>query len=168
MIFKTSDEGIAEMEDIKLREASLNDKPILLEFEQQVLLAERPYNPAIKPAGAFYYDMDDLLTSKNTHLLVAETKERVVGSGYAQIRSSKQSLVHEAHSYVGFMYVVPEYRGQGVNKRILERLVQWSTDQGISDFYLDVYSENQAAIRAYQKAGFVHSMIEMKLNVSKG
>jgi len=159
--------GVADMEDINFREASLNDKFILLEFEQEVLQAERPYNSAIKSADAFYYDMDDLLTSKNTLLLVAETKERIIGSGYAQIRSSKQSLIHETHSYIGFMYVAPEYRGQGVNKRILERLVQWSTNQGISDFYLDVYSENQTAIRAYQKAGFVQSMIEMKLNVSK-
>jgi len=154
------------MNDIVFREASLNDKPVLLEFEQHVIQAERPFNSAIKLVDAYYYDMADLLNSKKSHLLVAEIEGVVVASGYAQIRPSKQSLVHDFHSYLGFMYVVPEFRGRGVNKSILERLIQWSTNQGISDCYLDVYSDNEAAIRAYQKAGFVNSMIEMKLNCS--
>jgi ribosomal protein S18 acetylase RimI-like enzyme len=154
------------MNDIVFREASLNDKPVLLEFEQHVIQAERPFNSAIKSVDAYYYDMADLLNSKKSHLLVAEINGVVVASGYAQIRTSKQSLVHDFHSYLGFMYVVPEFRGRGINKSILERLIQWSTNQGISDCYLDVYSGNEAAIRAYQKAGFVNSMIEMKLNCS--
>jgi GNAT superfamily N-acetyltransferase len=63
------------------------------------------------------------------------------------------------------MYVAAEYRGRGINKSIIERLVEWSEGQGIFDCYLDVYSENEAAIQAYKKAGFVSSMIEMKLNL---
>jgi ribosomal protein S18 acetylase RimI-like enzyme len=166
LFVKPAMRGLTSMENIKFREASLSDKPILLEFEQEILQAERPCNSAIKLADAYYYDMDDLLNSEKTYLLVAETEGRVVASGYAQIRPSKQSLVHDSHSYLGFMYVVPEFRGRGVNKSILERLIQWSMNQGMSDCYLDVYSENEAAIRAYQKAGFVNSMIEMKFNCS--
>jgi GNAT superfamily N-acetyltransferase len=154
------------MDNINFREASLNDKPILLEFEQEVLRAERPYNSVIKLVDACYYDMDDLLNSPTTYLLVAEARDKVVGSGYAQLRASKQSLLHDTHSYLGFMYVVPEYRGRGVNKGILERLIHWSKKQGVSDCYLDVYSENKAAIRAYEKVGFENSMIEMKFNCS--
>jgi len=154
------------MENINLRKALLRDKPVLLEFEQRVLEAERPYNSTIKLEDAFYYDLENLLTSNKSHLLVAEVKDTVVGSGYAQIRASKQSLTHDVHSYLGFMYVAPEYRGRGINRRIVEGLIQWSKSQGISDCYLDVYSDNEAAIRAYEKVGFVNSMIEMKLNLA--
>jgi ribosomal protein S18 acetylase RimI-like enzyme len=156
---------LGKMEEINLREASLGDESVLLEFEQKVLEAERPYNSTIKLVGASYYDLKDLLTNSKSHLLVAEVKGRVVGSGYAQIRASKQSLTHDVHSYLGFMYVVPEYRGRGINKKIVEKLIHWSKSQGISDCYLDVYSENEAAIRAYEKVGFGKSMIEMKLNL---
>lgn len=152
------------MNKINYREALLNDKSVLLEFEQKVLDAERPYNSSIKLVDAFYYDLENLLTSKKSHLLVADVNGTLVGTGYAQIRSSKQALTHGIHSYLGFMYVVPAYRGRGINKGIVERLIQWSASQGISDCYLDVYSENEAAIRAYQKAGFVSSVIEMKLD----
>jgi ribosomal protein S18 acetylase RimI-like enzyme len=153
------------MEEFNLRKASLEDETVLFEFEQEVLAAERPYNSTIKLVDAFYYDLNNLLTSTQSHLLVAEVEDRVVGSGYAQIRASKQSLTHDVHSYFGFMYVIPEYRGRGINKKIVERLIQWSKSQGISDCYLDVYSENEAAIRAYEKAGFSKSMIEMKLSL---
>lgn len=154
------------MEDVNLRRASLTDESVLLEFEQKVLDAERPYNSTIKLRDASYYDLKRLITSSKSHLLVAEVKDRVVGSGYAQIRKSEQSLTHDIHSYLGFMYVVPEYRGRGINKIILEKLIQWSKSQGVSDCYLDVYSENAAAIRAYEKVGFTKSMIEMKLKLA--
>jgi ribosomal protein S18 acetylase RimI-like enzyme len=153
------------MDEINIREAILGDESILLEFEQKVLESERPYNPVIKPFGAFYYDLGNLLADNKSHLLVAEVCGRVVGSGYAQIRASKQSLNHAVHSYLGFMYVVPECRGRGVNKSILEKLIKWSKSHGITDCYLDVYSENEGAIRAYEKVGFKKSMIEMKLNL---
>ena len=63
------------------------------------------------------------------------------------------------------MYVSPEYRGLGINKHIIDRLIDWSKQQGVMDFYLDVYAENEAAIRAYEKVGFAKSMIEMKINL---
>lgn len=153
------------VEEFSLRKASSEDESVLLEFEQRVLEAERPYNSTIKLAGAFYYDLKDLLTNSKSHLLVVEAKGIVVGCGYAQIRESKQSQTHDVHSYLGFMYVASEYRGCGVNKMIIQKLIQWSKSQGVSDCYLDVYSENEAAIRAYEKVGFKKSMIEMKLNL---
>jgi len=153
------------VEEISLRKASLKDESVLLEFEQQVIDAERPYNSALKPADAVYYDLKNLLAGHQSHLLVAEVKGAVVGSGYAQIRVSKQSVAHDAHAYLGFMYVLPEYRGRGINKMIIDKLIQWSKDLGVLDCYLDVYSENEAAIRAYEKVGFEKSMVEMKLNL---
>lgn len=153
------------METVKLRAAVLKDKPVLLKFEQGVLEAERPYNSAIKSTDAFYYDLDDLIQSDKSHLIVAEVDEAVVGCGYSQIRESKQALVHQAHAYLGFMYVEPEYRGKAINKKIIDELFRWSKSQGVTDCYLDVYGGNQGAIRAYEKAGFVTSMIEMNLSL---
>ena len=152
------------MEEISIRTATLEDKPALIEFEQQVIEEERPHNAQIRLADVNYYDLDNLFVCPRSQLLVAEANGTVVGSGYAQIRTSKKTLSHAYHSYLGFMYVVPAYRGRGINKKIIERLIQWSKDQGVSDSYLDVYSANEAAKKAYEKSGFVNSMNEMKLN----
>jgi GNAT superfamily N-acetyltransferase len=63
------------------------------------------------------------------------------------------------------MYVDESYRGLGLNQRIMDKLIAWGREQGLCDFYLDVYAGNQSAIKAYEKSGFKPSMIEMKLTL---
>lgn len=153
------------MNNLKIRKALLKDKEILLALEQKVVEAERPYNSTIKPNDAVYYDLDNLLNDDKSYLVVAEIAEQIIGTGYAQIRQSKKSLKHDQHAYLGFMFVEPAFRGLGVNKLIMESLMDWSKEQGISDFYLDVYYQNEAAIKAYEKVGFTKSLVEMKINL---
>jgi ribosomal protein S18 acetylase RimI-like enzyme len=154
------------MQNIMIRKALIQDKTVLLQLEQAIIDAERPYNQTIKLKGASYYDLDNLLQDASSNLMVAESNGRIIGTGYAQIRVSKQALEHVKHSYLGFMYVVPEYRGLGINKQILDTLIKWSKTQEVSDFYLDVYNENDAAVNAYKKVGFVKTLVEMKLNIN--
>lgn len=152
---------------MKLRIAQPDDLPFLREFEQGVIEEERPCNDSIKKSNVIYYDLEALLADPNTSLQLVELDGRVVGCGYVQLRPSEAAFVHDKHAYMGFMYVEPGARGQGVNKMIIESLISWSKDQGVNDFYLDVYTENAAAIRAYEKVGFTPVLVEMKLNLSK-
>ena len=152
---------------MKLRLAQPDDLPILLEFEQGVIEEERPCNDSIKKTNANYYDLNDLIADPNTCLQLVDHDGRVVGCGYAQLRPSEAAFVHDKHAYLGFMYVEPDVRGQGINKMIIESLISWSRDRGVYDFYLNVYTENPAAIRAYEKVGFTPLLVEMKLNLSK-
>ncbi len=149
---------------LEFREAVLSDLPILLTLEQAVVEAERPFNGQIQEVDPHYYDIPDLIQSNKAVLLVAESDGAIVATGYAQIRQSKQSLVHAQHAYLGFMWVAPAFRGQGLNQRLISRLMDWSKQRGIQDFYLDVYAGNQAAIKAYEKLGFEASLVEMKLH----
>jgi len=154
------------MQNIKLRKANASDLETLLTFEQNVLEAERPFNSSIKPVDASYYDLKGMVNDDNTLLLVAVNDNQIIGSGYAQIRPSKTySLIHEVHSYLGFMYVIPEFRGLGINKMIIDKLIEWTKEKDIFDVYLDVYEQNSAAVRAYEKVGFTKSLVEMKLNL---
>lgn len=151
---------------MRLRLAQPDDLPTLLEFEQGVIEEERPYNDSIKRTNISYYDLPHLLTDTNTNLQVVERDGRVVGCGYAQLRPSKAAFRHDKHAYLGFMYVEPGFRGQGINKLIIESLINWSREKGVCDFYLDVYARNGAAVRAYEKAGFIPIQVEMKLNLN--
>ncbi|WP_419146738.1 GNAT family N-acetyltransferase [Pseudoalteromonas 'SMAR'] len=150
---------------MKIRAATSADIEALRALEQQVVAAERPFNQAIKAVDAIYYDLEAMLSDGNTHLIVGEIGNQIVATGYAQIRQSKAQLVHEQHGYLGFMLVLPEYRGQGLNQQVMEHLIEWCKARDINDFYLDVYSSNQAAIRAYEKAGFTPCLLEMKLHL---
>ncbi len=154
-----------QLKNLIIRKALSKDQPALLKLEQKVVEAERPYNCTIKSENAIYYDLNNLILDDASHLIIAEHNGDIIGTGYAQIRESKKSLKHAKHSYLGFMYVESEYRGLGINKLIMENLIDWSKAQGIFDLYLDVYDENDAAISAYEKVGFVKSLVEMKINL---
>lgn len=149
-----------------LRIATQHDLNDLLQFEQAVVEAERPFNKHIKENNATYYDLPSLISETYSQLLVLEDNTQIIATGYIQIRESKNSLSHQKHGYLGFMYVLPDYRGRGFNRLVMDALIDWGKAQGISVFYLDVYAENQAAINAYQKLGFEPSLVEMKLELN--
>ena len=149
---------------MKYREAVLEDLDDLYMIEQKVIEAERPFNSSIKAGKTTYYDIEKLILDSHSCLIVAEDDGEIAGTGYAQIRASKESLQHDGHSYLGFMYVSPQHRGKGINGEIVDILIAWSHAQGVKDYYLDVYAGNASAIRAYEKIGFQPCLVEMKLS----
>ena len=137
------------MNEIKIRKALLGDLEQLLVFEQDLIKTERPFDLTLKPDPINYYDLESLLTSPRAEVVVAETDNKVIASGYARIDKSKSFLKHNTHAYLGFMYVLPEYRGQGINKKIMDVLKDWAISQNITEFSLEVYYDNISAIKAY-------------------
>lgn len=75
---------------------------------------------------------------------------------------------HELYSYLGFMYTAPEYRGRGLNGKIVNGLREWSSRKGIKEVRLTVYQDNIGAIKAYGKAGFMKHLVEMRLVDDQG
>ena len=148
---------------MNFRHAVIKDIDQLLVLEQKVVAAERPFNSSIKKIKPKYYDIEKLISEDDSYLLVAEEKGGIIATGYTQIKLSKESLEHERHAYLGFMYVCPEYRGKGLNSKLIYRLISWAQKRGVNDHYLEVYSGNSPAIRAYEKFGFEPCLIEMKL-----
>lgn len=155
------------MTDISIRRASLHDTATLLEFEQHIIAAERSFDSCLKDDPISYYDLKALVLSDSAQVLLAEIDGKIVGSGYAQLRDSRSFLQHDRHAYLGFMYVDPRYRGIGVIECVINALKQWSKSQQVSHFSLEVYADNQRAIRAYEKSGFKKFIVEMSLSDEK-
>jgi len=152
------------MSDLIIRAAVQIDLPILKEFEQGIIATERPLNDSLKSEDICYYDIGALIDGENSSVMVAEDKGVIVGSGYARIRESKAHLSHDFHCYLGFMYVAPSHRGRGVNQLVIQQLIKWGKLKGMQDFYLEAYSDNNSALKAYEKLGFKASLVEMKLS----
>ena len=152
---------------ISLRKATIKDFPELLTFEQGVITAERPFDSFLKECDITYYDIQNLIESEESEIVIAETDNQIVGAGYAQIRKSKPYWKEPEYVYLGFMFVHPSFRGQGINKRIIDYLKEWAKSKNILELRLEVYVGNEAAIRTYQKAGFKNHMLEMRLDMGE-
>jgi GNAT superfamily N-acetyltransferase len=152
------------MDQIIIRKAEANDLEQLYAFEQGIVVTERPFDPTYKNEHIHYYDLKEMISAPGVEVVVAELHNKIIGSGYARIEKSKPYLKHQYHAYLGFMYVLPEYRGKGVNKRIIESLKNWAYLQNVKELRLDVYFNNIPAIKAYEKIGFSKHLIEMRFN----
>lgn len=155
------------MQDIIIREATLEDLPILLGFEQALINAERPFDPTLKEGEIHYYSIKDMILASHIYLVVAEQHNHLVGSGYARIEKAKPYPDHVNYAYLGFMYVDPAFRSQGINGKIMEALKEWSIAQHITELRLEVYSENISAIKAYAKSGFSTLKLEMRMRLDE-
>lgn len=142
----------------------LGDMEVLLAFEQGIIQAERPYDPTLGEDPIHYYDLKQMILSDTAQVVVAESEGQIVGSGYAVVKKARPYLDHKEYSYLGFMYTAPEFRGQGVNRKIIQVLQDWSLQKGLQEIRLTVYVDNIPAIKAYEKVGFKQHMIEMRLD----
>ena len=85
---------------------------------------ERPFDRCIKPGPGegLYYDMERLVADPDgqTLFMVVEAADGgLVACGYAQHRRSARYRAHSMHGYLGFMLVVPEHRGNGLNRMVI-------------------------------------------------
>jgi GNAT superfamily N-acetyltransferase len=135
-----------------VREAVLEDLSILKKFEQSLIAFERPFAPNLREGAILYYDIGDLIVRKDALLLVAEINGEVVGSGYALLKKAAPYKKTE-----------PQKRGKGIIGNIIDGLVKWSHEKNIYEIQLDVYAENESAIRAYKKLGFKSDLLKMRL-----
>lgn len=150
------------MNTIEFRTATINDLPDLLKFEQGIIEFERPFDSNLKD-NTTYYDLEAMMQSDNVKILVVQTSNTIVASGYAKIIDAKPYHKNPKYAYMGFMYVDPEYRGQGIIQTIIEDLKTWAKSKNIFEARLEVYSDNASAIKAYEKNGFKKHMVEMKI-----
>ena len=149
---------------IQLRKATLDDLPTLLDFEQALVAYERPFAPHLRQGKIHYYDIEAYIQDPTVCVVVAEEKGEILGSGYALIRDNIPYKTPAQLVYLGFMFVPPAARGQGINGKIMTYLIQWGKDQGHTEFQLEVYDQNSSARKAYEKMGFVPDILTMRLD----
>jgi GNAT superfamily N-acetyltransferase len=151
--------------NVIIRKAIPKDLPILLSFEQGIITAERPFDPTLKLEKISYYNLEKMITDSSILIAVAEIDNIIVSSGYARIEKAKPYLKHDLYAYLGFMFTDINYRGKGINAKIIDYLKDWCAINNIFELRLEVYNYNPPAIKAYEKAGFKKHLITMRLDI---
>lgn len=150
--------------EAEIREAKIQDLDTLKIFEQELIRYERPFDGNLKNDPIAYYNLIKLIQREDTHVIVATINGEIIGSGYALIKNSKPYRNPKQYAYLGFMYVIPKFRGYGLNGKIIDHLIDWAKTRNLSEIQLDVYAENKSAVNAYKKRGFKADVLKMKIN----
>jgi ribosomal-protein-alanine N-acetyltransferase len=110
------------------------------ELEAQLFEGDDPW-----PAAAFRRE----LAAQHIHYVAARADDKLVGyAGIARL-GRKPPYEYEIHT-IG---VDPAYQGQGIGRQMLNRMLEFAGDDTV---YLEVRTDNTAAIAMYQSAGFVN------------
>ncbi|MFJ8088925.1 GNAT family N-acetyltransferase [Lysinibacillus sp. NPDC095746] len=143
-------------ENIKIRVASQEDAEALLEIQKEVL-AEETY--LITTIDEFQRTVDEQrewiqakITNERETIFIAQYQGKIVG--WLVFQSPQRKRL--AHTGTFGMMVLNKYRGLGIGKRLIEKLLEWAEHTPyIEKISLGVFSTNERAIALYKKMGFV-------------
>jgi putative acetyltransferase len=138
------------MSKLQIRSIKSSDDAVLATIVRNTLTE---FNAA-KPGTVFYDPTTDHLSEvfkqHRSAYFVAELDGKIIGgAGYFPT----EGLPEETCELVK-MYLLPEGRGKGIGRMLIEKSIDAAKKDGYSRMYLETMPELKAAIGMYEKCGF--------------
>ena len=89
-----------------------------------------------------------MFNDPSTQVFIAETDERI--AGYARLFFN----LDENHLYVPSLYLLPDFQGQDIGRRLLEAAGGYAAEKGVDELWIGVMAKNRQALVFYRKVGF--------------
>ena len=139
--------------DYKIREIRKNEYSILFDFLYEAIFIpegmDKPPKSIIEQPELQVYIED--FGKKDDWCLVAEIKEKIVGTVWVRIMDDYGHIDDETPSFAISLY--EEYRNLGIGTALMEAMLQFLREKGYKQTSLSVQKVNYA-VCMYQKAGF--------------
>ncbi len=108
-----------------------------------------------KKEGTAYYDYDtehlfEAYQGEREVYFVVEVDGKVVGGGGVKHLAGTDENIAEFQKF----YILPEYRGLGLGKRLISRCIGFAHKAGYDSIYLETFENMHAAQGLYRKYGF--------------
>lgn len=100
------------------------------------------------------------MPGKMNHLVVAEAEE-IIGFAHGTIRLGPKYLGEIKTGFVSHVFVLPEFRRQGVAAALANKLTENLKASGAQLLQLEVLTENKSAVKFWEKLGFHKELYRM-------
>jgi putative acetyltransferase len=106
------------------------------------------FHAGLYPADSNHFLDVETMKGPSVSFLVARLDGVPVGSG---------ALLHDPRGFgeIKRMYLTPQSRGQGIGRKILERLIAIADEAGLAPLRLETGNRNLEALSLYRSLGFV-------------
>ncbi|GAB0171564.1 GNAT family N-acetyltransferase [Lysinibacillus sp. CTST325] len=143
-------------QQIKIRVAIEEDAATMLEIQKEVLAEETYLITTVEEFKQTINEQREWIQAKITNeretIFIAQYQEEIVG--WLVFQSPQRKRL--AHTGTFGMMVLNKYRGLGIGKLLIEKLLEWAENNPyIEKISLGVFSTNERAISLYKKMGFV-------------
>lgn len=172
MITEYTPDEIIMIEEIKIRLATNNDIPYLMELLIYIAKLHHDGRPDIfKDKGSSKYceeDLQKILSDEKTPVFVAaDSAERVLGYAFCVVKETKNNiLLHDRKVlYLDDLCVNSNIRGRGIGRKLMEKVQSHAQEIGANSIELNVWDFNKSAIEFYKHCGFSVLKSTMELDV---
>lgn len=154
----------------KIRKATPNDIDAITVLNSQLADYHKAIDPYYKSGSEtkslFKEYITRIMQNKNATVIVAET-DKIIGYALGIIEKAKPFVTPEEIGRISDTFVEEKYRNQGIGKKMVDTLITWFKQEGITRIELSVDSRNEIGVTAWQKLGFKEYMKKMILDLNR-
>lgn len=153
--------------NILVKKVGLEELDLLMDWRMRVLAevfadSVCPDWEAIRENNEKYYKEELFKDTHTACFAVDEENGEIIGCGgicYQKEMPSPDNLTG-TNGYLMNIYTLPEYRGHGIGRKIIEFLIADAKERGTEKIYLE---SSNAAKHLYEEIGFLNMPDYMKL-----
>ena len=116
----------------------------------------------VRPSNSKVESLVKPLLEKGSFYMVAAEEEKIFG--WILLGTTKDSFSDQVLGFIYEIYVLKEYRRQGISKELMNAAIVHFQQEGYAEVRLSAKAENPA-VRLYEKAGFKTRTVSMSLNL---
>ena len=137
------------MNDIKIREATIDDSSLILKFVKELAEFER----AASEVSATVEDIRKSIfgADSTVHALICSMDAKPIG--FAVYFYNYSTWKGKNGLYLEDIYITPDYRSKGAGRKILKYLAKIAVSKDCGRFELSVLDWNESAIKFYESIG---------------
>jgi len=154
---------------IKIRQARLPaDEAAILSFINGLQDYEAAFEPNRRRDAGFalehWRELQRRHAERHGTILIAEADGKPVGWAFAHDETGEVFVIETErhHGYLAELYVVPEARGKGFGRALIEGCEAWARARGHTLLAIGVLAKNPSAVRAYEGAGYAPYSVTLR------
>jgi len=144
--------------EIIVRRAGLRDVDDLLPLWEEMMRFHAALDPRLEVGseGASYMRgvFREWLRSEDCRVLVAEAEGQIVGYIVGRVADNPPIFRLRTYGHISDICVSPEWRRQGVGRRLYRALREWFKEEGLSVVQLSAAHRNPTSLAFWRAMGF--------------
>ncbi|MBI4416930.1 MAG: GNAT family N-acetyltransferase [Euryarchaeota archaeon] len=152
--------------DVRIREAARQDLDLVWAATTETVWNDLPPEERTRLdrkafEAHFRAQAKRVIDSRRNAIYVAESEEGRV-AGYAIVGGASSMLSPMPFGFLYDIWVAPQFRRQGVARRLLQEAERWCRGRGFRTLRLEVGARNAAARALYASAGFQEERVALR------
>jgi ribosomal protein S18 acetylase RimI-like enzyme len=151
---------------IEIRKATRRDLPKIAKLAGELVRQHYGFDAKRflfieNPESGYEWWFGKELDNKKALILCAKLDGKIVGYAYARLEPKDWNALLDAHGALHDILVAEAARGQGIGRKLLERVQSELRERGAARIVLHTAIKNRTAQKLFASVGFRQTMIEM-------